>query len=145
MIAIIAWLAAKTKAPQWLIYAILAAGVLGGISYGLYRYGTAQWNKGVQAGRQAATTEMENAKKAEWDLAQRKIASAAQEVEAERTTVKAERAALNASRLAISQALSAALASAKAKQETSNAVVVAIPSDQLDATIRALSADLSPK
>ncbi len=139
----IAWLVAKVGLSPILWKLIFSLAVIGVISYGIYRYGTAQWEKGVKVGKDVATEQIEKAKKAEWELAQKKIESAAGEVEAERTAVNAQKAELNRSRLAITQALSGALASARAQQETAHEVVIAVPADKLDDAIRALSAALA--
>ncbi len=139
MIALMAWLAARLGWPGWAVRFILAAAVLGAISFAAYRYGTFCYAKGAASGRIQAVAEIEKAKKQEWDLERKKIESAAGEVEQERAAVETQRAELNRSRLAVTQALSSALAAARAEREGANEVVVAISADQLDDTLRSLS------
>jgi hypothetical protein len=140
----IAWIAAKTGLSALMVKLIILAATSGAIAYGLRLYSNCAYTKGFQAGKVAAGADILKAKQSEWKTKEAAIAVDAKAVADEKLAVKAAGNRLNQDRANISQALKDALAAIQQRKEGDYAnTVAAVPDSQLDAALRAISAELN--
>jgi len=130
------WAAYKIKLA---IYGLIALGIL----YGLRLYGNRQWAKGELRGRLTVTKDIERQKKAEWKAKESAIALAAQSIDAEKRSVLAATEALAQDRANLSRTLSDAQAALQRERIKAYANAANIGAADLDAAIRAISAELT--
>lgn len=123
--------------------AIISAAVLLAISYGFRRW-LVHHDDGVrQQTRVEVTAEIEQAKKAEWAAKEKAIAADAAAIQTARDNLTTEAVTLNQMRAAINGTLDRKLSEIRASREATNATAFNVPADQLDASLRAISAELA--
>ena len=106
-------------------------------------YGNRQFYQGKEEGRQAATVEIERAKRAEWESRENAIAQEAASVAQAKFGIDEERAALGRMRRTLDASLKQSLDSIQAHSQVDNAKVLAVPDADLVRAVRALSAELA--
>lgn len=139
----IAWIAAKTGLSAIVVELILGGALIAGALFALRLWGNKQWAKGEQQGRVSMSQELEKQNKVEWAARQDAINKAASQVDADRQQVQVERANLEQMRLSTQSTLRQVIAAAQTGREVSNAQAIALPPDELDAALRALSSELA--
>lgn len=117
--------------------------VTAAICYGLQLWGNKQWAKGEAHGRQIMAREIEEQKLAAWKAKEDAIARDAKNIASEKRAVEAAAAELSQSRVNLSRNLNNALASIQQERNKVYANVAAIRDPDLDAAIRAISAELA--
>jgi hypothetical protein len=139
----IAWIAMKTGLSALIVKLILFAVASGAIFYAIRLWSNRVYEQGYQSGKIAATSEMETAKKAEWQAKETAIATDAANVATEKRSVAAAREQLAQDRTTIARALKDALAATSQRRDTYANIVTAVAPGDLDAAIRAISAELA--
>jgi len=130
---------ANPLARKIAIYA--AVGV--GIFFALRWYSNRAYYQGMEQGRQAATTEIEKQKAAEWKAREDKITTAASAIKIEKAGLESERTDLNRLRSSLQNSFQQSLATIAASRENSYASVARVPDADLVRAVRALSAELA--
>ena len=125
------------------IYSVLGIVVSGGIFLSLRWYGNVQWRAGEQAGRVAATTELEDQYRERWRQTGKDIAAAAVQTAQDRSKLEAQASSLARSRQSLQTSLDSTLQQINQAREANDATVHLIPGDELDAALRDLSAELA--
>jgi hypothetical protein len=131
------------KLSQPIRQIIIWAALIGLAFWALRIWTNRIWDKGFVEGRSAGIIDLEKAKKAEWENQQKKIADERMSVEEQRKTIQLESQELARSRQAITKKLDDALKQISIEKGTTSDLVCQIPTDQLDASIRAISAELA--
>lgn len=123
----------------------IALGIAGSLAifWCIRWYGNAQWQKGEQAGRISATTELEEQYRERWSRTAKDIASSAVITAQDRAKVEAQALSLAASRKSLQASLDASLSTIHKANEAANAKVLTVPDSAIDESIRILSAELA--
>jgi len=136
------WILALWANPLARKIALYAAVSLA-IFFAVRWYSNRAYYQGMEQGRQAATTEIEKAKREEWKAESDRLAAEAGKIAASRIAVDAEAAEVRRSRAAMQTALSSSLKLITSIREADNATVLAVPDADLVRAVRALSAELA--
>ena len=113
------------------------------IFYALSLYRTRIWEQGARAGREAAISELEKKYKDQWKQEEKNIEVEKANLAEQRLELGGQAESIQQSRRSIDAALANALKNSRVIRDNSNAPVNTIPADQLDNTIRAISAELA--
>lgn len=117
--------------------------VIGAIFWSIRFYGTQQWSKGEMQGRRYAAVEIEKQKRVEWAAKEAAIKSDAENLMGEKRALAAATESLRQERAQLSSSLNNALTIVARAKERDYETAAAVPASQLDAAIRAISAELA--
>ena len=124
---------------RWIQYGLIAVAVL--VAWRIWS--NRIYDQGVEAGRITATKEIETAKQKEWAQKETEIKAQLQMIDDARYTLEQAKADLDRSRATLTSSLTKTLAEIKARETVVSAGVASVPADELDAALRAVSAELA--
>lgn len=139
------WLKAKWAIPlvrKAVIYGGIAILLSTGIGFAVYRYGTAQWQKGEQKGREAVARDMDEQLTAQREAAEQALAAKDAAIADEREASRQERLELIKSRREMEAASAKRMEQILSSLGKKNAQADLVPDSDLDDTLRATSARL---
>lgn len=120
------------------------AAIIAAIFYVLRLYSNRVYSEGFKQGKVAGAIDMERQKQTEWAAKEQTIAESAASLDSEKRSVEADKARLSQDRINLSRSLRDALAATTQRREADYAnVVAAVAPGDLDAGIRAISAELA--